>query len=181
MSNKLSDLADKLSEIYKKECKGCEERKKIKSECDFIGLKNNKLLYKCKECGEGWLMSINRLIKKFPNVYQFCNGDINKFVWLLRKGVYPYKHMDSWERFNETSLPDEKAFYSKLYLEDITDEDYAQAQKVFKVFKLKNLGDYHDLYLQSDTLLLVDVFENFRNKCIKLYELDPADFLSAPD
>ena len=89
--------------------------------------------------------------------------------------------MDSWERFNETSLPDEKAFYSKLYLEDITDEDYAHAQKVFKVFKLKNLGDYHDLYLQSDTLLLVDVFENFRNKCIKLYELDPADFLSAPD
>ena len=62
-----------------------------------------------------------------------------------------------------------------------TDEDYAHAQKVFKVFKLKNLGDYHDLYLQSDTLLLVDVFENFRNKCIKLYELDPADFLSAPD
>ena len=59
MSNKLSDLADKLSEIYKKECKGCEERKKIKSECDFIGLKNNKLLYKCKKCGERWLMSIN--------------------------------------------------------------------------------------------------------------------------
>ena len=68
-----------------------------------------------------------------------------------------------------------------MYLEDITDEDYAHAQKVFKVFKLKNLGDYHDLYLQSDTLLLVDVFENFRNKCIKLYELDPAHFLSAPD
>ena len=68
-----------------------------------------------------------------------------------------------------------------MYLKDITDEDYAHAQKVFKVFKLKNLGDYHDLYLQSDTLLLVDVFENFRNKCIKLYELDPAHFLSAPD
>ena len=89
--------------------------------------------------------------------------------------------MDSCEKFNETSLPDTKAFYSKLYLEDITDEDYAHAQKVLKVFKLKNLGDYHDLYLQNDTLLLVDVFENFRNKCIKLYELDPAHFLSAPD
>ena len=88
--------------------------------------------------------------------------------------------MDSWERFNETSLPDKKAFYSELNLEDITDKDYAHAQKVFEEFKLKNLGDYHDLYVQSDTLLLADVFENFRNKCIEIYELDPAHFLSAP-
>ena len=88
--------------------------------------------------------------------------------------------MDSWERFNETSLPDKKAFYSELYLEDITDEDYTHAQKVFKDFNLKNLGDYYDLYVQSDTLLLADVFENFRNKCIEIYELDTAHFLSAP-
>ena len=88
--------------------------------------------------------------------------------------------MDSWERFNETSLPDKKAFYSELNIEDITDRDYAHAQKVFEEFKLKNLGDYHDLYVQSDTLLLADVFENFRNKCIEIYELDPAQFLSAP-
>ena len=73
-----------------------------------------------------------------------------------------------------------KAFYSELYLEDITDKDYAHAQKVFEEFNLKNLGDYHDLYVQSDTLLLADVFENFRNKCIEIYELDPAHFLSAP-
>ena len=73
-----------------------------------------------------------------------------------------------------------KAFYSSLNMEDITDIDYRQANKVFKEFKLKNLGDYHDLYVQSDTLLLVDVFENFRNKCIEIYELDPAHFLSAP-
>ena len=124
-------------------------------------------------------MLINGLIKKFPNLYQFCNGDINKFVLLLRKGVYPYEYMDSWERFNETSLPDKKAFYSELYLEDITDKDYTHAQKVFKELKLKNLGDYHDLYVQNDTLLLADVFENFRNKCIEIYELDPAHFLSA--
>ena len=86
---------------------------------------------------------------------------------LLRKGVYPYEYMDSWERFNETLL-DKKAFYSELNLEDITDKDYAHAQKVFKELKLKNLGDYHDLYVQSDTLLLADAFENFRNKCIKI-------------
>ena len=88
--------------------------------------------------------------------------------------------MDSWERFNETSLLDKKAFYSELNLEDITDKDYAHAQKVFKELKLKNLSDSHDFYVQSHTLLLVDVFENFRNKCIEIYELDPAHFLSAP-
>ena len=99
---------------------------------------------------------------------------------LLRKGVYPYEYMGSWERFNETSLPDKKAFYSELYLEDITDKDYTHAQKVFKELKLKNLGDYHDLYVQSNTLLLADVFENFRNKCIEIYELAPAYFLSSP-
>ena len=87
--------------------------------------------------------------------------------------------MDSWEIFDETSLPDKKYFYSELYLEDITDKDYTHAQKVFKELKLKNLGDYPDLYVQSDTLLLADVFENFRNKCIDKYELDPAHFLSA--
>ena len=73
-----------------------------------------------------------------------------------------------------------KAFNSELYMEDITDKDYAHAQKVFKKFGLKILGDHHDLYVQCDTLLLADVFKNFRNKCIEIYELDPAHFLSAP-
>ena len=67
-----------------------------------------------------------------------------------------------------------------MYLEDIADEDYTHAQKVFKESKLKNLGDYHDLYIQSDTLLLADVFKNFRNKCIEIYKLDPTYFLSVP-
>ena len=89
--------------------------------------------------------------------------------------------MNSWERFNETSLPDKKAFYSELYLEDITDKEYVYAQKVFEELKLKILGDYHDLCVQSNTLLLADVFENFRNKCTEIYELDPARFLPAPD
>ena len=88
--------------------------------------------------------------------------------------------MDIWERFDETSLPDKKYFYSKLYLEDITDKDYTHAQKVFEESKSKNLGDYHDFYVQSDTLLLADVFENFRNKFIEKYELHPAHFLPAP-
>ena len=76
-------------------------------------------------------------------------------------------------------LPDKKSFYSKFYLEDITDKDYTHAQKVLKELKLKNLSDYLDLYVESNTLLLADVLENFRNKCIEIYELDPAHFLSA--
>ena len=74
----MSDLVDHFFEIYKKWCKGCEGRRKIKSACDFIGLKSNKLNYECKECKERWLEPINVLIKKFPNRHQSCNGDINK-------------------------------------------------------------------------------------------------------
>ena len=88
--------------------------------------------------------------------------------------------MDSWERFDETLLPDKEAFYSNLNMKDITDVDYRYAKRVFKNLSNKNLGDYHDLYVQSDTLLLADVFENLRNMCIKVYELNPAHFLSAP-
>ena len=90
---------------------------------------------------------VNGLIKKFPNIYQFCNGDINKFILLLRKSVYPYEYMDSWERFDEISLPNKKAFYNELYLEDVTNEDYTHAQKIFEELKLKHLGDYRDLYI----------------------------------
>ena len=99
---------------------------------------------------------------------------------LLRKGVYPYEYMDSSEKFNETSLPSKKDFYSNLNMENIDNIDYRHGNNVFKRFKLKNLGEYHDLYVQSDTLLLADVFENFRNTCLKVYELDPAHFLSLP-
>ena len=103
--------------------------------------------------------------------------------------------MDSWERFDETSLPDKETFYSNLNMEDITDVDYRHAQRVFNGIAFnriafngvalenlnnKDLGDYHDLYVQSDTLLLADVFENFPNMCIEVYELDPAHFLSEP-
>ena len=89
--------------------------------------------------------------------------------------------MDSWGRFDETSFPDKEAFYRSLNMENITDVDYMHAERVFKNLNInKNLDDYHDLYVQSDTLLLADVFENLRNKCIEVYEIDPAHFLSAP-
>ena len=99
---------------------------------------------------------------------------------LLRKGVYPYEYMDGWDKFNDTSIPNKESFYSNLTMENITEMDYIHANNVFKTFKLNNLCDYHDLYVQSDTLLLADVFENFRKACIKTYELDPAHFISLP-
>ena len=152
------------------------ERNNTRSECKYTGFKNNRLNYKCKKCNDKSYKSINELIEKFPNTYQFCNRDLNKFALLLRKGICPYEYMDGWERFNEESLPDKESFYSELNKEDITDEDYVHPKKVWKVFKIKNLGEYHDLYVQSDTLLLADVFENFRDKCIEIYELDHAHF-----
>ena len=112
------------------------------------------------------------LIKKFSSIYQFRNGDLNKFILLLTKGVYPYEDMDNWEKIDETTLPPKEDFYSELNLEGISHEDYAHAQQVQSVFEIRNRGEYHDLYVQSDTLLLADVFENFRNKRLEIYELD---------
>ena len=81
---------------------------------NFIGLENNNLIDECKECKKRSLKPIDELIKTFPNVYQFCNKDIDKFVLLLRKGVYPYEYIDSWERFDEISLPDKKSFLQRI-------------------------------------------------------------------
>ena len=77
--------------------------------------------------------------------------------------------MNSWEEFDETSFVNKKDFYSELDLEDITDKDYADGQKVWEVSEVKNRGEYHDLYIQCDTLLLANAFENFRDKCIEIY------------
>ena len=88
--------------------------------------------------------------------------------------------MDGWEKFNATTLPEKENFYSHLNMEDITDTDYVHGKRVCKDFEIKNLGEYHDLYVQSDTLSLANVFENFRNICLEIYELDPKKFLSAP-
>ena len=109
-------------------------------------------------------------------MYEFCNKNIIKFILLLRKGVHPYKYMDKWEKFNETSLSDKEYFYSNLSIEEVTDTDYKACKNVSKEFKRKNLGECHDLCVQSDTLLLADVFENFGKKCIGTHELDRTHF-----
>ena len=176
MSTYLSKLVDNLSEgLHNNKCLNC------KSCLDYIKIKNKKLILKCFNCKTYYEKDFNKeLIKIFSNTYEFCNKNLNKFILLLRKGVYPYEYMDNWEKFDETSLPNKESFYSSLNMENIDDIGYRHGNNVFKRFRLKNLGEYHDLYVQSDTLLLADVFENFRNMCIKVYELDPAHFLSLP-
>ena len=99
---------------------------------------------------------------------------------LLRKGVYPYEYIDEWDKFNEKIIPGKESFYSNLTLENISETDYAHANNILKKFNINNLGEYHDLYVRSDTLLLADIFENFRQSCLKNYELDPAHFVSLP-
>ena len=110
MLTSLSELVDMSGIFNSIECKSCIEKIKIKSECCFVGLKNKRLIYKCKKFKEEWKKTINELIGNFPSVYQFCNGDLNKFVLLLRKGVYPYEYIDSWEKLAETALPPKKIF-----------------------------------------------------------------------
>ena len=170
MAISLSKLIDNLSEgIHNDKCVDC------KSCLDYIKTKNERLILKCFNCEQYYKKKFNKeLIKSFASTYEFCNKDLNKFILLLRKGVYPYEYMDNWERFNETSLPNKESFYSNLNMENIEDIDYTHGNNVFKIFELKNL------YVQRDTLLLADVFENSRNKCLEVYELDPAHFLSLP-
>ena len=99
---------------------------------------------------------------------------------MLLRSCYPYDYIDEWEKFNETSLLEKEEFYSKPNLQHITDSDYMHAERVWKKFEIKNLSEYHDLYIESDTLLLADVFENWRKICLEIHQLDPAKFFSAP-
>ena len=99
---------------------------------------------------------------------------------LTRKGVYPHEYVYSWDRFNETQLSPIDVFYSNLNMSLISEEDYQRAQRVWKEFGTRNLGDYHNLYLRTDVVLLANVFEAFRDTCLKHYKLDPAHFYTSP-
>ena len=175
MATSLSNLVDNLTEgIHKIKCKDCDCFLKYES------VKDNLIIYKCLSCNKDYSNKIDEELKnRFKNIFKFPNNDMNTVTLLLRKGVYPY--MDDWEKFNEKTLPEKEELYSNLNMEDVTDADSMHAIRVCKVFEIKNLGEYHDLYLASATLILADVFKNFRKMCLKIYDLDPVKFLSAPD
>ena len=103
-----------------------------------------------------------------------------QFNLMKRKGVYPYDYMDSFSKFNDTELPQREEFYSLLTNENISEDDYKHAKDVWNTFNLKNMGEYHDLYLKTDILLLTDVFENFRKTCLTYYKLDPLHYITSP-
>ena len=176
MTSSLSSLVDNLAEsIHKVKCKDCD--------CflEYENVKDNLIKYKCLSCNKENSNKLDEKLKnRFKNTFKFSKNDNNKFILLLRKGVCLYEYMDDWEKFNETTLTEKEEFYSNLNMEDITYADYIHAKRVCKNFKIKKLGEYHDLYLKSDTLLLADVFENFRKMCLKIYHSDPVKFLSAP-
>ena len=176
MSTSLSKLVNNLSEgIDNNRCVGC------KSCLDYMKTEDEKLIFRCFSCKKNYEKEFNKdLIKRFTNTDNFCENDLNKFILLLRNGLYPYEYMDNWERFDKESLTNNESLYSCLNMDNIDNIDYKHGNNVFKKFKLKNIGEYYDLDVQSDTLLLADVFENFRSTCIKVYRLDPANFLSLP-
>ena len=127
--------------------------------------------------------SLDNLIKNLPDeAFKYTKQEFEKeqFNLMKQKGIYPYDHMDSFDRFNETKLPVQQDFYSILNNEHISDEQYKHAQNVWNTFNLKTMGDYHDLYLKSDILLLADVFENFRKTCLQYYKLDPCHYFTSP-
>ena len=103
-----------------------------------------------------------------------------KLSLMSKKGVYPYNQMDSFEKFDQTELPTKDQFYSILNDQHIMNNEYNHAKRAWKIFNIYTMGEYHDLYLKSDVLLLADVFENFRNTCLQYYKLDPCHYFTSP-
>ena len=128
------------------------------------------------------LSSLDRLVKGSDefSIMKKLMPEENKQQLLLKKGIYLYEYMDSFEKFGENKLPEKEKFYSSLSGKGITEEEHEHAKQVWETFGCRNLGDYHDLYVATDTLLLADVFEIFRNVCQEKYGLDPAHYYSAP-
>ena len=122
---------------------------------------------------------VNNLPKNgFKNISKYYTPEEVELI--KQKGFYPYEFMDTEEKFNDTKLPPREVFYSKLSGKGISEKDYKHACNVWNTFKMKTFKDYHKLYNETDVLLLADVFENFRNLCLKIYRLDPVYYYTAP-
>ena len=153
MATSLSKLVDNLTDnIHNDKCIKC------KSNLCFVRAINEKLIFKCIDCEKEYEKEFNNeLIERFANTYKFCDNDLDKFIMLLRKGVYPYEYIDEWDKLNGI-IPSKDSFYSNLTLENISETDYAHANNVFKKFNINNLGEYHDLYVIRDVMLSYMIF-----------------------
>ena len=123
---------------------------------------------------------VNNLAKGGHEFFGFEFYKAHQRKLLIQKGIYPYEYMDSWEKFKETSLPSIDHFYSNLKMAEVSNSDYEHACSVWREFGIRNMGEYHDLYLRTDVILLANVFESFRRVCLENYGLDPSQFYTAP-
>ena len=172
-ASSLDSVTNNLVGVSGMPCNKCEES------CEFTHVDEYYVAHgKRRNCYSGYSKRQLSVNSSFHNLSVSHND--KQFRLLLSKGVYPYEHMMGWDKFKETQLPPEEVFHSNLNVSDICKYDYEHAQKVWKEFKLKNLGKYHDLYLKTDTLLLSNIFEAFRNTCLQHYKLDPAHFYTSP-
>ena len=129
----LFSLAGNLAEgLHNDKCKIC------KSCLEYIKIKDKFLIFNCSHCNRNYENQFDKdLTKRFGKTYEFCQKEVNKFYLMLRKGVYPYKYMNVWKRFDQISLPDKKEFYSSSFTENIIDDGYKRTKKIWKDFKIK--------------------------------------------
>ena len=123
---------------------------------------------------------VNNLARGGHECFGFENYSCHQREVLIRKGIYPYEYMDSWNKFTEMSLPSIKEFYSNLNMSGVNDEDYEHICSIWREFRIRNMGEYHDLYFRTDVVLLTNVFESFRRVCLENYGLDPSHSYTLP-
>ena len=179
MSSSLENLVKNITKCGK--CDTCDPDKCIKQHINNKGkIKQHKTSLPCGKCINCENINKACINPNYANLkYTTKAFQTGKLNLMAQKGVYPYDYMDSFDKFNE-KLPPKEEFYSILNNEHISDEDYKHAKNVWNTFSLKNMGEYHDLYLKSDILLLADVFENFRKTCSEYYKLDPCHYFTSP-
>ena len=181
LSTSLEKLVKNLVDKSKiKGCKHCPRRgpaKVIAKHEAIVHKKENETLYHHTVTNPELKDLLTNLYDNFKEKKEWEDLPEEAFELLTRKGVYPYAYMDSADRFKETKLPPEEDFYNDLAKQHITHEDYTFVKNLWKTFKLRNLGELHNLYMETDTLLLADVFENYREVIMKNYDLDPIHFV----
>ena len=126
---------------------------------------------------------LGKLVSNLPKddlIYTSKAFKAKRLDLMSQKGVYPYDFMDSFEKFNQMELPNKDQFYSILNDQHITDDEHDHANIIWNTFMIKTVGEYHDLYLVSEVLLLTNVFENFRKTCMQYYKLDPCHYFTSP-
>ena len=123
---------------------------------------------------------VNNLVKGGHQFFGFESYNDRQCKLLIQKGIYPYEYMDSWDKFKETSLSSIKHFYSNLNMSGVSDADYKHVCSVWRESGIRNMGEYHDLYLRTDVILLANIFGSFRRVCQENYGLDPSHFYTVP-